>query len=625
MSLRLSRLALLLTLVFSVAAQAAATAEQHARADTLKLADQPYWHLLLRYEKASTPSGWQSQTASSIFFVSPEGRDNPHAELHALLDALDQPVADAAPACRFPARVAWLREQLGTTTVPDFHCPAFSTWEEAVKPEQATLVFASDFLNNPSSMFGHSFLRLDRAEQTEDTRLLAYTLNFAAVPSTRNPVAYAWNGLTGGYPGIYSLLPYYEKVKEYSDMESRDLWEYQLTFSPAELKRLLAHAWELRNVEFPYFFLSRNCSYELLALFEAARPGLQLRKDFPVQAIPSDTVRRVIAEPGLLHKVVYRPSAQRRLLHDTRSNPHRVNAEARRLATDPQRPALPEPRQEAAALEAAYDFRYFQFLSGDQTLDARQDLRALLLRRASLDVPDQRTPPPQPAIDPAGGHRTARVALGAGREYASGYLGLKLRPAYHDLLDAPGGYRQGARIDFLDSELRVDDERKTLRLQQLNVISIDSLTAWDPFFRPWSWFLGTGLRQAAVDRQGDFSAEESHTVAYLDAGAGGGLAFSDTLTCYAQLAGTTESGGSLRHGWRLGGGPRAGCLYGQARWRLRLQVDSRYFSDVELQTRGLLEGQLDLGPNDGLRVHLGQLQGGGERSGIAEASWLHYF
>ncbi len=625
MSLRLSRCALLITLLFSVAVQAAGTADLHARADALKLADQPYWRLLLRYEKAGTASGWQSQTASTIFFVSPQGRDNPHAELHALLDALGQPLADTAPACRFPARLAWLREHLGEASIPRFHCAAHATWEEAIKPEQATLIFASDFLNNPSSMFGHSFLRLDRADQTEDTRLLAYSLNYAAVPRTKNPVAYVWNGLTGGYPGIYSLTPYYEKVKEYSDMESRDLWEYQLSFTPAELKRLLDHAWELRNVEFPYFFLSRNCSYELLALFEVARPGLEMRKDFPVQAIPSDTVRRVIAEPGLLHKVVYRPSAQRRLLQDTKDNPHVVNTEARLLATDPQRPALPEPQQAAAALEAAYDFRYYQFLAGDQTTDARQDLRTLLQRRAGLDVPDQRTPPPQPAVDPASGHRTARVALNAGHEYGANYLGLKLRPAYHDLLDAPGGYRHGARIDFLDGELRLDDERKALRLQQLNIINIDSLTAWDPFFRPWSWFLGTGLRQAAVDRQGHFSTEETHGVAYFDAGGGSDLAISDTLECYAQLAGAAESGGSLKHGWRIGGGPRAGCLYSQSRWRLRLQVDSRYFNDVGLQTRSMLESQLDLGPNDGLRLGVGQLQNSGQRSSIAEASWLHYF
>lgn len=35
-------------------------------------------------------------------------------------------------------------------------------------------------------MFGHTFLRIDQVGQTEQTRILAYTINFAAeVPPTR--------------------------------------------------------------------------------------------------------------------------------------------------------------------------------------------------------------------------------------------------------------------------------------------------------------------------------------------------------------------------------------------------------------------------------------------------------
>lgn len=613
---------LFFSLLLTLSAEAAPT----SRAEALKLADTDYWRLLLRYEPARTASGWRSEAENDVFFLSPDGRDNPVAELSALLDALTQPASDDAPACRFPARLSWLREQLGEAAVPRVDCPAFMTWMEAIQPHQATLVFASDFLNNPSSMFGHTLLRLDRAEQNEDTRLLAYALNYAAVVEAPNPLSYAWNGLTGGYPGVYSLMPYYEKVKEYSDMESRDLWEYQLSFTPAELQRLMEHVWELRRVEFPYYFLTRNCSFQLLGLFEVARPGLAMRKDFPLQAIPADTVRRVVAEAGLLRKVVYRPSAQQRLLQSAHDNAPRVNRQALDLARSAQTPPLPDAREEAAALEAAYDFRYYQFLAGDQTPEARQDLRQLLHRRAAIDLPDQRHPPTPPTGDPISGHPTARLALAAGHERDTSYAALRLRPAYHDLLDAPKGYRHGARIDFLDTELRLDSDRNTLRLEQLNLVSVDSLAPWDMFFRPWSWFLGTGLRQAAVDRQGRFSPDESHGVAYFEAGAGGDSSLTDDLECYLQLAGNVESGGSLAHGWRVGAGPRAGCLYTRQHWRLRLQVDSRYHNDAgRLETRSLLEGQMDLDTRNALRLRLGQLQRGGDRSGIAEAGWVHYF
>lgn len=623
----LSRLILAACLLLPLPALAAAPADLHARADALGLATDPYWRLLLRYEPARTPGGVESEARSAFFFLSPAGRHDAGAELHALLDALYAPAPQAekdAAACRFPARTAWLAGRLGMP-VPTADCPLFREWKAAIRPSQATLVFAADYLNSPSSMFGHTFLRLDAPEQTEDTRLLAYAVNFAAVVSQYSALSFAWNGLTGGYPGVFSLLPYYDKVKEYSDMENRDLWEYQLSFTPDELQRLLDHLWELRGVEFPYYFLTRNCSFQLLALFEVARPGLRLRADFPLQAIPADTARRVWNEPGLARKLVYRPSAERRLLQDARDNSTAVNAAARLLSRQPDAAVALPPADEAAALEAAYDLRYYRFLSGEQDDGMRAGLRQLLVRRAALDVPTQRQPPPQPSVDPTGGHPTARLALAAGAARDASYLALRLRPAYHDLLDAPGGYRRGAHIDFLDGELRVDDDRETLRLERLAIVDIDSLASWDDFFRPLSWFAGFGYRQAAVDGAGRFATDTSHGVAYADGGAGAGIG-GDLAECHLFLAASLEGGGALDDGWRAGTGPRAGCQLYLSRGRLRLQADSRFYSDIEeLETRFSLEGQLDLSPRHGLRLQLGELRAGRAREGFGEAAWIHYF
>lgn len=622
------RLLMAYGLFFYTAAQASAPTSLHEKADTLRLASSPYWHSLLHAEPARTTSGWRSETRNPLFFLSPQGADHPDAELHALLDALYAPL-DAASndvaACRFPARTAWLRQQLDAD-IPVPTCPAFTEWQSLIHPHQATLVFASDYLNSPSSMFGHTFLRLDAAEQTEDTRLLAYAVNYAANVNSSNPLSFAWNGLTGGYPGQFSLLPYYDKVKEYSDMENRDLWEYQLNFTPEELQRLLAHLWELRGVDFPYYFLTRNCSYQLLTLFEIARPGLEMRRSFPVQAIPTDTLRRVLQEPGMLRKLVYRPAAERRLLQDAHDNTPEVNRAARLLAQHPGATVDLSAEEEAAALETAYDLRYYRFTAGDISADTRHDLRELLQRRAKIAQSDLRTPPLQPVTDPAGGHDTARIAIAVGHARDATYTALRLRPAYHDLLDSSGGYRSGAHIDFLDAELRLDDARKNLRLESLKVIDIDSLAPWDSFFHPWSWFFSTGQHQAAVNRAGKFRAEGSHGVAYLDTGAGADLALTGQMECYLQLALTSEGGPALDHGWRAGTGPRAGCLYHAARWRFKLQADSRYYTDIGgMEIRSTLQTQFDLSPGQGLRLELGRLQHRSDHSAVAELSWLRYF
>jgi hypothetical protein len=201
-----------------------------------ELANSAYWKLLLRYEPARTQSGVQSEARSSHYFLADTGRDSPLNELKALIAAVAAPEIDNNhAACRFPARTRWLYQQIGISA-PDFSCPAYDEWRGLINPQQATLVFASDYLNNPSSMFGHTFLRLDAPGQTEDTRLLAYAVNYAAQADAKNPFTFAYKGLTGGYPGVFSLMPYYEKVKEYSDMENRDLWEYQLSLAPDEVR-----------------------------------------------------------------------------------------------------------------------------------------------------------------------------------------------------------------------------------------------------------------------------------------------------------------------------------------------------------------------------------------------------
>ena len=76
---------------------------------------------------------------------------------------------------------------------------------------------------------------------------------------------------------------------------------------------MVEHVWELRQVRFDYYFFDENCSFRLLELLEVARPSLRLTDQFPLTAIPADTVRAV-REAGLITEVNYRPSRERELL-----------------------------------------------------------------------------------------------------------------------------------------------------------------------------------------------------------------------------------------------------------------------------------------------------------------------
>ena len=187
-------------------------------------------------------------------------------------------------------------------------CERFDRWFADFEAQSITLIFPSAFLNNPASMFGHTLLRVDQKGQTEQTRILAYTINYAATCLLTPEWPIRSVEFSAGTADTSRRYPYYLKVQEYRDIENRDIWEYRLNFTEAQVRRLLMHAWELGNASFDYFFFKENCSYHLLALLDYADPTLHLTDEFLFWTVPADTVRLIASKPGLVSDIAYRPS-----------------------------------------------------------------------------------------------------------------------------------------------------------------------------------------------------------------------------------------------------------------------------------------------------------------------------
>ena len=154
--------------------------------------------------------GYTSEQDDPGFFMSPDGKTDPQAELDATLKQFfsDELVGRSRqPAqCAFIARYHWLREQLqfDETRLPPMACERFDRWFDDFEAQSITLIFPSAFLNNPASMFGHTLLRVDQKGQTEQTRILAYTINYAADVPPDAGMAYPIRGIFGGYSGYFS-------------------------------------------------------------------------------------------------------------------------------------------------------------------------------------------------------------------------------------------------------------------------------------------------------------------------------------------------------------------------------------------------------------------------------------
>ncbi|WP_321863613.1 DUF4105 domain-containing protein [Pseudomonas paraveronii] len=564
-----------------------------------QLANDPFWLSLGHYE-AGKISGWRSYVSDKKFFLAADGAHHPDAELKATVDALYAPASQGEKhaQCVYPARTRWLKDQLHLNDLPAVDCNEFKQWFKDVAPHSAVLIFPAAYLNSPSSMFGHTLLRIDQADvQSNNTALLSYAINFGAyIEGSDNSILYAWKGLMGGYPGLFALVPYQEKLSEYRSLENRDLWEYRLNLTQVETERMVEHVWELKQIQFDYFFFDENCSYRLLELLQVARPGLRLTEQFPLTAIPTDTVKAV-KDAGLVEKIDYRPSRERELLErakpldsDEQQWVLNVSDDQKQLQA-PAFKALPRERQ-ALIIDAAY--RLGRYRANGLERDTERSQRSFELLRAinQNPAPDLKITPPGL---PETGHesRTWQAGIGTRGDKAFGEYGLRM--AYHDLNDNAEGFPLGAQIEILQMKLR-QYEGNHWQLQQLDLATIRSLTPRNALLQPWSWQVTGGLERVPG------KDDDETLVAHVNGGAGGTWQLRDDMLGFALGTVRVEHNNDFSEAISPAAGFNTGVLWKNPLGNLSLEAKGDFFTNGEVRRSISLNQQWELSRNLGLRL-----------------------
>ena len=474
------------------------------QAEQARLAEQREWHLLLHYRK-NLYGGYESEQDDPGFFLSPKGKTDPAAELAATLAqffSTDVVGRSKQPAqCAFIARYHWLKEQLqfDPTRLPPIVCERFDQWYEDFEVQSISLIFPAAFLNNPASMFGHTLFRVDQKGQTEQTRILAYTIYYAAEVPPNAGLAYPIRGIFGSYKGYFSTIPYYLKVQQYRDIENRDIWEYRLNLTGNQLRRFLMHAWELGNAYFDYFFFKENCSYHILALLDYADPGLHLTDEFIGWTVPADTIRLVVSKPGLVSDITYRPSRstvikrkREALPAEERDLAHRVTQDIGVL-TSPAFTKLAAAKQ-AFLLELASEYlRYRIDTTDDRKPEWDVRKKEILATRSQLRFSLTDFPVRPFAKQPELGHKMHRLSIGGGWRNNDTFEEATFRGGYHDLLDPEVGYTPDAQIEMASVTVRHYNRADQTRVERATLLNLLSLSPIDAVFHAPSWKLNVGM------------------------------------------------------------------------------------------------------------------------------------
>ena len=468
--------------------------------DLKKISSSPEWLGLLHYKNG------KSEIDDPDFFISEEGKNNPEKELLATVKAFENSTekGDKHPVCRYPARYIFLKKKIKIKlkTVPV--CKELEEFIKEVNPYSLSIIFSDAYINSPASMYGHTFLRIDPPVKS---KLLGYAVNYAAQADRSEGFKYYIKGIFGLYKGFFSVFPYYKKIFEYNNLESRDLWEYSLDLPEEKVKLLTYHLWELKDRYAYYYFFNKNCSYEILHLIDITKPELNAVQNFNYWTIPVDTVR-FLKDKGIIKSIRYRPSASSKIKNFIQLNPD-ITEEEIRLSKDVARfKVSPETilkkdlpvRKKAQILELSkLIFAYYSIKEKMPYKEYRKKLLFLLRARSKVRYifhykAEKKTSPDQ-------AHKSQLISLSSGTENGKKFISLLYRGAYHGLEDKDEGYIFGSEVLFPYFEIRnIPDVNKTV-LNRLSFISIKSYALRDIVFKPVSWMVSAGVKRSWTEHK----------------------------------------------------------------------------------------------------------------------------
>lgn len=448
---------------------------------------QARWIDLNRYEPGRR-QGYESQIVNDEFFVSANGRTDPHSELLAFMSIVGAHVESGLESdtlCRFPARLL-LFSEYGLLPA-NFSAPECAQYEEAYRPSQVrsvSLVFASGYYESPASYFGHTLLKFNYGGADGGRDVLDRSINYGAdIPGNEVGPLYIARGLLGGYMASYTDNSALIHSYLYTNKQLRDLWEYPLDLTEREIRMLVSHAWEMKAAHFRYFFFNDNCAHRIAMLVEVAT-GRDLTSSHGFWLLPVQVVRNLDGKDdgSLVKGELHHPSLQSRFNRQYA----RLDRDARRSFTEffrastEERPAIVMAAPTASLLLMLdhLDLSLARMTLESEMPGRRAELhgqRAVILAELFGRQPPQRVDSsavPR-AVSPLEMRPPSYLRLGHAIRDGRHLQTAGYRVANNDFLDAPASGQEISR--FVMGEIEVELSADSLELSRLTLVEIVNL------------------------------------------------------------------------------------------------------------------------------------------------------
>lgn len=449
------------------------------------------WMKLLHYHRQDLK--WIPQIDDPHFYVTSQGNLNPQKEWEESLRLFE--IEPENYQCRYPRRAQFLLENQWIKTRAT--CLALEEWLSRLSPMRAELIFAGPFMGNPSSLFGHTFIKIYSKPKAQGR--IDYGVNYSALTGHDSGLLYAFRGLFGSYSGGYALKPFDDLTREYTHLEGRNLTMYPLQLTEKELYLLVLHLLELDQIKIPYYFFTRNCASELMDLMQGAWPEQNLELPgllkLPVTSIKTLGAAGVIDVTHPTFKLALKTQIED--LYEKLSK--REKSAARDLIGTLASGGVPEERGNYSAPLIDLGLLYGASLQMKKpTAALSQSLFVMKQQRSKLGTRPQ-TPPPAPLLSHLS-HEARRMQMGVvhNKAYTSPLITLGIRLTYHDLLDSNVGMLKGTQIEMGNLEVGL---AQVPVLKQLTVFHLTSFYPVSDLYNNTSWSFKIDSQQKYLKEQ----------------------------------------------------------------------------------------------------------------------------
>jgi hypothetical protein len=460
------------------------------QAQELQLYKKPYWSKLVLIQ-----NNQKRVNTQSFYFTKKQSNNLLKEELILTLEAF---LKDEQHICKFPARYSWLKEQL-QFEIKGFDlskCQALNEFRQNYF-DDLSLMYTTERYNSPASLFGHIFFKTK-------TKEIEYAINYAAlVPEDENTFLYTYKGLNGIYQGEYFLIPFAQKAFEYNAKEFRDILEFELLLNEKQKERLYLHLFELLEMKQDYYFITRNCSSEILHLIEIADESFDLRSLVGYEAIPYKVIEQ-LQNLGVLKQKKHYLSRLKKFYYYVNA----LNSEQKALLDDILHYRIGiekfdtlslDTKAKANIVNAAITYIEIKSMQGDIEDRYIFPLVKLIAIQQELQVHETLTIPFENSIYST---NYSKVSLGhVVRKNASNYHTLGYRYLYRSRLDLQDSTIRQGSIELFKLQMAYKPNSSHVKLDSLTFFNIESYPNSDEYFSELTTTLRLGIEQVLLQEQ----------------------------------------------------------------------------------------------------------------------------